>query len=151
MENDSQIPINVVAYVRKSSEDSKDGVAKKQLNSLDYQRQFTIEAETKYPIKVKRKFEDDKSAYLAYERDGFNKMMDYINDHSNDIQGIVCTEISRLARNFADGGLVLWYMQKGTIKNIFTPTKVFTNSSTDQMMIAIEIAMSKKSSDETGE
>ncbi len=44
----------------------------------------------------------------------------------------------------------MWYLQNGTIKRIYTPTKVFTNSSSDQLMVAIEFAMSKKSGDDTG-
>lgn len=65
------------------------------------------------------------------------------------MDGIICTEISRLARNFGDGGMILWYLQNGTISHIYTPSKVFTSSSADQLMVAIEFALSKKSSDDT--
>ena len=153
-DNQSQQQKRVMAYIRKSSADNEQGEAHKQLNSLAYQRKFAREAPQLYNLKLVRKpFEDDKSGYEAFIRDGedgFKGMLDYLNDKENHIDGIVCTEISRLARNFADGGMVLWYMQNGNIKNIYTPTKVFTNSSTDQLMVAIEIAMSKKSSDDTG-
>lgn len=139
----------VVAYIRKSSEDNLKGGANKQLNSLEYQRSFVKEALNKYNLKlVGPIFEDDKTGYEAFVRDSFAEMLDYLKDHKNKVDGIVCTEISRLARNFADGGMVLWYMQSGVIKRIYTPTKVFTDSSSDQLMVAIEIAMSKKSSDE---
>lgn len=153
MENNEPKFDRVVGYIRKSSEDNEQGGATKQLNSLDYQRHFvTQEAPVKYdlkpPIKV---FEDDKSGYEAYIRDGFEEMLHYLEDRKNEVDGIVCTEISRLARNFGDGGKILWFLQNGTIKRIYTPSKIFTNSSSDQMMVAIELAMSKKSSDETGE
>lgn len=151
MENENNKPIPVVSYIRKSSEENKEGEARKQINSFEYQRAFTQEAIPKYNLRVVKSYEDDKSAYEAFERDGFKEMMEYLMEHKGDIDGIVCTEISRLARNFADGGMVLWYMQNGTIKHIYTPSKVFTNSSSDQMMVAIEIAMSKKSSDDTGD
>ena len=151
METEENKHNRVVAYVRKSSEDSEDGVAHKQLNSIEYQRQFVKEAMSKYNVIIERTFEDDKSAYEAFERDGFQNMLDYLKENKGNIDGIVCTEISRLARNFADGGMLLWYMQNGTVRNIYTPTKVFTNSSPDQMMVAIELAMSKKSSDDTGD
>ena len=72
-------------------------------------------------------------------------MLSYLKAHKDEIDGIVCTEISRLVRNFADGGMLLWYMQSGIVKRIYTPSKIFTNSSSDQMMVAIELAMSKKS------
>ena len=139
----------VVAYIRKSSEDNQQGGANKQLNSLKYQRDFVYEAMDRHKLKLIGKiYEDDKTGYEAYVRDGFNQMTTYLEEHKGEIDGIICTEISRLARNFADGGLILWYLQNGTINNIYTPTKVFTNSSSDQLMVAIEIAMSKKSSDE---
>ena len=142
----------VIAYIRKSSEDNERGEAHKQLNSLEYQRQFVKDAIARHNLKlVHSPFVDDKTGYEAFVRDGFQAMMEYLDEHSEEVDGIVCTEISRLARNFGDGGLILWNMQKGVIKRIYTYSKVFTNSSTDQMMVAIEFAMSKKSSDDTGD
>ena len=142
----------VIAYIRKSSEDNIKGEAHKQLNSIEYQRKFVPKAVQMYDLKLIREpFEDDKTGFYAFVRDGsngFNAMLDYLKDHKNEVDGIICTEISRLARNFGDGGMILWYMQSNIIKRIYTPTKVFTNSSTDQMMVAIEFAMSKKSSDD---
>lgn len=142
----------VVAYVRKSSEDNDKGVASKQLNSFKYQREFIngFIRDNKMTL-VHPIFQDDKTGYKAYVREEFNKMMDFIEENPSKVDGIVCFEPSRLARNFGDGGIFLWFMQKGLIKRIYTATKIFTNSSSDQMMLAIEIAMSKKSSDEGSE
>jgi site-specific DNA recombinase len=141
----------VIAYVRKSSEDNLKGEANKQLNSLEYQKSFVKDAITKYRLElVGPVFEDDKTGYEAFVREGFDNLLTYLREHKGEIDGIICTEISRLARNFADGGMILWYLQNGTIKRIYTPTKVFTDSSGDQLMVAIEFAMSKKSSDDTG-
>jgi len=141
----------VVAYIRKSSEDNEKGEASKQLNSIDYQRKFVGEAQRQHKLTlVHPPFEDDKTGYEAFVRDGFEEMLTYLKDHKKEVDGIICTEISRLARNFADGGMILWYMQSNIIKRIYTPTKIFTNSSSDQLMVAIEFAMSKKSSDDTG-
>lgn len=151
MEDNSNKYNRVVAYIRKSSEDTLKGDANKQLNSLEYQRDFVKQAVEKYKLKlVGPIFEDDKTGYEAFVRDGFDALLNYLKDHRDEIDGIICTEISRLARNFADGGMILWYLQNGTIKRIYTPTKVFTDNSSDQLMVAIEFAMSKKSSDDTG-
>lgn len=150
-ENNTQYK-RVVAYVRKSSEDNVKGVAHKQHNSVDYQRNFIKETIKRDGLKqVQPNFEDDKTGYEAFVREGFENMINYLRDHRDEVDGIVCTEISRLARNFGDGGMILWYMQSGIIKRIYTHSKTFTNSSTDQMMVAIEFAMSKKSSDDTGD
>lgn len=154
MTNEENKYNRVVAYIRKSSEDNKSGEANKQLNSIEYQRRFVKEAIEKYKLKlVKEPFEDSKTGYEAFVRDGengFNKMLEYLEENKDEVDGIICTEISRLARNMADGGMILWYMQCGIIKRIYTPSKVFTNSSADQMMVAIEFVLSKKNSDDTG-
>lgn len=154
MANQEDKQVRVIAYIRKSSDDNEQGEAHKQLNSMEYQREWVKEAVKKHDLNlIRRPFEDDKSGYIAFHRDdenGFNKMIDYIKDKDNAVEGIICTEISRLARNFADGGLLLWYMQSNVVKHIYTPSKEFTNSSSDQLMVAIEMAMSKKSSDDTG-
>lgn len=150
MDNEKVEPKKVVAYIRKSSEDNIQGETSKQLNSIEYQKQFVIDAYGKFNVNVIATFQDDKTGYEAFIRDGFNQLVEYLKENKGNIDGIVCTEISRLARNFADGGMILWYMQNGTINHIYTPSKVFTNSSSDQMMVAIELAMSKKSSDDTG-
>lgn len=142
----------VVAYIRKSSEDNKDGEAKKQLNSLDYQKRFCTEKIKEMGFELAHSFFiDDKTGYEAFCRESFQEMRDFLEEQKGEIDGIVCTEVSRLARNFGDGGMILWYLQNGTIHNIYTLGKTFTNSSSDQMMVAIELAMSKKSSDDTGQ
>jgi DNA invertase Pin-like site-specific DNA recombinase len=154
MKNQNEPEYNrVVAYIRKSSEDNEKGEAKKQINSIKYQKEYvTEEAVKKYDLKLVHKpFIDDKSGYEAFGRDSFNEMLEYLSDNKGKVDGIVCTEISRLARNFGDGGMILWYLQSGVIKRIYTPSKVFTDSSSDQLMVAIEFAMSKKSSDEGSE
>ena len=154
MINEEEKCDRVIAYIRKSSEDNEQGEAYKQLNSIEYQKQFIRDAVQKYKLKpVIKVFKDDKTGYEAFVRDGedgFMAMLDFLKTHKGEIDGIICTEISRLARNFGDGGMILWYLQNGTIKRIYTPSKVFTNSSSDQLMVAIEFAMSKKSSDDTG-
>lgn len=139
----------VIAYIRKSSEDNDKGEAHKQLNSIKYQRQFIKDEIMRLDLKlIHPPFEDDKTGYEAYVRPGFREMIRFLDKHPDDIDGIVCTEISRLARNFGDGGKILWLIQKGVIKRIYSHSKIFTDSSSDQLMVAIEFAMSKKSSDE---
>lgn len=72
----------VVAYIRKSSEDNLKGEANKQLNSLEYQKDFVKEAVNRYKLKlVGPIFEDDKTGYEAFARDSFAKMLDYLKDH----------------------------------------------------------------------
>lgn len=141
----------VVVYMRKSSEDNKRGKAYRQLNSLKYQKRIIDEIVKRERLILLRTepFQDDHTGYKAYARDGFKALLDYIRNNKGKVDGIVCTEISRLARNFGDGGQILWFLQDGLITRIFTHDKIFTDSSSDQLMVAINFALAKHSSDET--
>jgi len=140
----------VVVYLRKSSEDTRSGKANRQLNSLKYQDKITKDIVQRENLKLVREpFQDDYTGYKAYVRDGFKEMLEYLVENREKVDGVVCTEISRLARNFGDGGQVLWFLQDDIISRIYTHDKIFTDSYTDQLMVAIEFALAKHSSDET--
>lgn len=138
----------VVAYIRKSSEDTKDGDVNKQVNSFSYQKKVVDNLIKEHDLDLLTKvFQDDHSGYKAFSRVNFDLMLKFI--EKNEVDGIVCYDISRLARNFGDGGYILWYLQCGKIKFIFTHDKVFTSSHSEQLMVAIDFAMAKHSSDAT--
>ncbi|MCC7571638.1 recombinase family protein [Candidatus Micrarchaeota archaeon] len=140
----------VVAYLRKSSKDNLSGEANKQLNSFSYQQNVVNDIINKNELDLKHPpFRDDHTGYYAFSRDGFHQMIKVIEDE--EIDGIVCYDLSRLARNFGDGGLILWYLQSGRIKSIYTYDKVFTDSHSDQLMVAINFAIAKNSSDQTSD
>lgn len=147
----SLTPIKVFGYLRKSTEDNQEGEARKQKNSLENQRSVVKEIAQRNNLQIVRFFQDSQTGYKAFVRDDFNKMIEEFRKqgkHGN-VKGIVCSEHNRLARNFGDGGLVLWFLQDGLIENIYTHDKIFTDSASDQMMLAINFAMAKLSSDET--
>jgi DNA invertase Pin-like site-specific DNA recombinase len=143
--------IKVFAYLRKSSKQEKEGTPEKQPNSLNYQRRVIKEIEARNNLKIVRTFEDKETGYKAYVRDDFNAMCELLDEQGSggEIKGIVCSEHNRLARNFGDGGRILWYLQNGEIEAVYTHDKIFSNTSSDQMMLAINFAMAKNSSDET--
>ena len=141
----------VYAYLRKSTEDNKEGKARRQKNSIEYQRRAVKEIADKNNLQIVRYFEDSKTGYKAFVREGLEEMLELFKEQGKDgpIKGIVCSEHSRLARNFGDGGLILWYIQASIIKQIYTYDKIFTDTPNDQMMLAINFAMDKHASDET--
>lgn len=140
----------VIAYIRKSSEDAKRGKANRQLNSFNYQKETIRKIiDRENLILLRQPFQDDNTGYKAYIREGFEKLIEYIQENKDKVDGIVCTEINRLARNFGDGGQILWFLQAGLITRIFSHDKTFTDSSSDQLMVAINFALAKHSSDET--
>ncbi|MFA7627997.1 MAG: recombinase family protein [Candidatus Dojkabacteria bacterium] len=142
----------VYAYLRKSTEENKEGESRRQQNSLEYQKRSVEETARKNNLEIVRTFKDSKTGYKAFVRDGFNKMMDQIDQDGleGEVKGIVCSEHSRLARNFADGGLLLWYLQCGLITEIYTHDKKYTKTPDDQMILAISFAMDKYASDVIG-
>ena len=143
--------IKVFAYLRKSSKQEREGTPEKQPNSLNYQRRVVKEIAERNNLKIVRIFEDKETGYKAYVRDDFNAMCELLDEQGSggEIKGIVCSEHNRLARNFGDGGRILWYLQNGEIEAVYTHDKIFSNTSSDQMMLAINFAMAKNSSDET--
>ncbi|KUK77691.1 MAG: Recombinase [candidate division WS6 bacterium 34_10] len=149
--NKNSTKIKVFGYVRKSTEDNQEGKTRRQQNSLEYQKKTIKEIAERNGLEIVRIFEDSKTGYKAFIREGLEEMLELFasQDEGGPIKGIVCTEHSRLARNFGDGGLILWYVQAGIIKQVYTYDKVFTDSPSDQMMLAISFAMDKHSSDET--
>jgi site-specific DNA recombinase len=148
---DNRPKTKVFAYLRKSTKQEKEGSPGKQPNSLNYQRRVVKEIAERNNLKIDDWFEDKETGYKAYVRKDFNYMCELLDEQGSDgeIKGIVCSEHNRLARNFGDGGRILWYLQNGEIEAVYTHDKVFTNSSSDQMMLAINFAMAKNSSDQT--
>lgn len=137
----------VYAYLRKSSEDNKDGTKGNQPNSLEYQATEIARIAGKYNLEVVEYFQEDMSGMVAYIRPEFNKLLEKV-ENNREVTGIVVTEISRLGRNFGDGGRVLWLLQSGELQNIYTNDKQYSNSPSDQLMMALIFAIAKYESDE---
>ena len=137
----------VYAYLRKSTEDRKDGKSTKQVNSFAYQRKEVDRLAAKHNLEIVDYYQDDKTGMTAYVRENFNKMLHDIED-KREVTGIVTSEISRLGRNFGDGGQILWLMQSGSIQSIYTNDKYYSNMPTDQLMMAVIFAIAKYESDE---
>jgi len=79
-------------------------------------------------------------------RPKFNEMLTRI--EAGEADGIIVYHLSRVARNTADGGRVIYMMDEGKIKEIKTPDKTYTNHSNDKFFMQIDFAMNKKSSDD---
>ncbi len=99
-------------YVRKSSE-SEDRQALSPESQINENNKL---AETR-GIKIVDIFQESKSAKQP-GRDQFARMIAMIN--KNEIQGIICWSLDRLARNPIDGGAIMWAMQQGNLKHILT-------------------------------
>lgn len=58
--------------------------------------------------------------------------------------GLIVWKLDRLARNAFDGGQIIDLMDRGLIKEIRTPGRLFLNTSEDKFMMALDFGISKK-------
>lgn len=119
-----------VLYCRKSSE-SED----KQMASIQSQLDVLNDLIKKQNLNVTATFTESKSA-KAPGRIEFNKMIDLIKKSDN-IKGIIAWDISRLARNPIDEGVVRWLLDSGKIEEVVTPFKTYCPQDSSLLM-AIE-------------
>lgn len=137
------LQLKYIVYRRKSSE-SED----KQTLSLSSQKRELEEFADKNNLKIVKDFEETQSAY-SHGRPKFAEMAEMIKAGKAD--AILVYHISRLARNMSDGGLIIDMLKDGIIQEVRTPHEVYAKNSGQEFFLALQFAMSKKSSDDTSE
>ncbi|MEQ1561597.1 MAG: recombinase family protein, partial [Nitrospira sp.] len=125
---------------RKSTED-KD----RQVISIESQERELLEFAKKGNLDVVGIYHEEKSAHKR-GRPVFAKTIDLMDQGK--ANAYIVWQPNRIARNTADGGLVISYMDEGTIREVKTPFKTYTNSSDDKFFLLLEFGMAKKSSDD---
>ncbi len=130
-------------YCRKSTE-SED----RQVLSLPAQRRELDEYAKKEGLRVVETFVESASAYKV-GRPEFNKMVEKI--QKGEADAILVWQYNRIARNSKDGGEIIYMLDSGDLKGIRTPTGYTDGSGNSKFMLALEFAMSKKSSDDNSE
>ena len=130
-----------IAYIRRSSDRSD-----KQTLSIDAQIRELKRIAERDGINVVDYVVESQSAYKP-GRPIFAEMIERIK--RGEAEGIFVWHISRLSRNPVDGGMLVWLMDEGMVKEIRTPERTYRNNGDDKFFMAIEFGMSKKSSDDT--
>ena len=131
-------------YYRKSSE-----AADKQAYSIQDQIRDTDAVIQKEKIGAVKKYEGESQSAFKIGRPIFDSL---VNDILNGIiNAILVWHPNRLARNPRDGGMLLWLMDEGMLKEIRTPGRVYHNTASDKFMLQLEFGMSKKDSDDKSE
>lgn len=125
-----------LVYCRKSSE-SED----RQVQSIEDQRKILTQLAEDKNIKILKLYKESRSA-KAPGRELFNEMVETIKKRG-DIKGIFAWSVSRLTRNPVDTGALQWLLQQGTIDEIITPTKTYTEVDSDFIM-AVEGAQANR-------
>ncbi len=140
MENEK---LKYTIYCRKSSETED-----RQVLSIESQKKELKELSIKSNLDIIDTLWESKSAY-DIGREEFEKMITLIK--SGKSNAILTWHLTRLARNPVDGGLIIYLMDKGFIKEITTHDGTFKNSTNDKFLMQIHFAMAKKSSDDTSD
>lgn len=128
-------------YVRKSSE-SED----RQVQSIERQRDDLMEVVERNMLSIfDIPIQESKSAFST-GREGFSRLVKLTK--RGKIDAWLCWHANRLSRNPIDAGTIIDLMDRGLLKHIRTPSRVYENTPTDKMMLQIEFTMSKKDSDD---
>lgn len=104
--------IKYLNYNRKSTTDER------QILSLPSQEEAMKEIANKFSLKIIATLKESKSAKEPNKRPVFNDMIRRIK--AGEANGIACWELSRLARNPDEAGLIIGMLQRGEIKHIKT-------------------------------
>lgn len=130
-----------IIYCRRS-QDRED----KQVLSVESQKRELLSYAQDQCLDVVDVICEDMSAYKR-GRPKFKQMMATLEEGEAD--GILTWHLSRLARNGADGGLIMSLMDEKKIRELRTIEKVYFNNADDKFIMAMHFAMAKKSSDDT--
>lgn len=134
-------PLKYFLYCRRS-QDRED----EQVLSIESQKRELLAYAEKHALNVVEVICEDASAYKR-GRPKFKWMMDEI--EKGKANAVLTWHLTRLARNGADGGLLITFMDEARIVELRTTEKVYTNTGDDKFMMTIHFAMAKKSSDDT--
>ena len=142
MENKNKIKYFV--YCRRSSSDAED----RQIQSIENQERELLEIVKRDGLEIVEILRESQSAHSP-GRPVFNEMVKRI--RNGEANGIIVLFPNRLSRNPVDGGMVIYLFDLGKLVELKTPSRTYINTSSDKTFLAIELAFSKKDSDDKGE
>ncbi len=99
-------------------------------------------------LKIVDTIMEQKSAYKR-GRPGFNLMIQRVK--KGEANGILTYHLTRLARNSGDTGDLIDLMDAGLLEEIRTVDAIHYNNGNDKFMMNMQLAMAKKSSDDTSQ
>lgn len=129
-------------YCRKSSEQED-----RQVLSLDSQEKVLVELAKEEHLKVIEILRESGSAHSMGRKIFTEMTMRLLKGEAN---GLIVWDESRIARNAADGGMIINMFDIGKIVEIRKPGKIYRNTPDDKFFLNLIFSMSKKESDDKG-
>lgn len=126
-----------IIYCRKSTE-SED----RQVLSIDSQERELLDLANSNNYYISKSYKESKTAKEP-GRKIFEEMLNFI-EKNREEYCILVWNLDRLARNSIDGGRIIYLLDKGSISEIRTPSKVFKNTSDDKFMMSLLFGFAKK-------
>lgn len=131
----------VFIYCRKSSE-SED----RQVLSIDSQINELKVIAKRLNLQIVETLTESKSA-KAPGRPVFSQMLERL--YKNEVDGVLCWKLDRLARNPIDGGSIIWAIKNNGV-SIFTPSQTYSQEQENQLLMYVEFGMAQKFIDDLG-
>ena len=128
-------------YCRKSS-DSED----KQVQSIDTQRRQLGDFSKRNGLKIVKEYTETKSAFKGGQREIFDEMISDLNKGLTN--GLLVIHPSRISRNMTDGAKIIELLDREKLLCIRSEYQVYRNISSDKFMLTLDLATSKKESDD---
>jgi site-specific DNA recombinase len=123
-------------YARKSTESDD-----RQVASIESQLHWAVKRCGELGLRDPLIFTESQSAKIP-GRPEFARMVSLI--EKGEVDTVVCWKADRLSRNARDGGTVLWLVESKKLSQIITSDRTYTADSDSLFMLALELGMSAK-------
>jgi site-specific DNA recombinase len=125
-----------VIYARKSTESDD-----RQAASIESQLHWAVKRCAELGLRDPLILTESQSAKIP-GRPEFGRMVGLI--EKGEVDTVVCWKADRLSRNARDGGTVLWLLESRKVTQIITSDRTYTADSDSLFMLALELGMSAK-------
>lgn len=111
--------MSAILYARRSTSDRDE----RQVQSIEDQVRLMRAKAHQESLTIVHEFTESRSAKEPHNRPMFEQMLGLIDSGENNT--ILCWHLNRLFRNSVDMGAIQWRLQKGVIRRIVTPDRVY--------------------------
>jgi len=133
----------LATYCRKSTESEE-----RQIYSIESQIEELQKVVDRQNLTVLYTLKEAKSAKYPDKREQFTELIKLL--EKGDVDTVLVWNADRLSRNSIDSGRLLYLMDTGKLKEIITPTQVFTNTPNDKFLLTILWGQAKFDNDNKG-